>query len=332
MGRVRAAAVPVATVLVCLLAAGCAGGGGGRDRPGDAPALAAPRPGTSVAALEFLYSFENDAGAPYYPINGIAGCGYGPDGTLFFCDEQKGMVHYLDPSSRLWAEFDVPMARPYTPIDVRVDGFKVLVLDQAGGRIYRFDLGGTLLDTLLELRNLTPGFPITATAFDVDQDGRMVIADASGQQVLLLDTFMNLTMRLGGPGRMRDQMDHPAGIVFRSDGSFLVSDQGNRRLGLYGRLGFFEDDIGGDFDPGNRFVAPQGIDRDRFGNVFVADPGSGRIHVLDSRLRWGFSSGPEFGLQAAPLAPVDLAVGPGDLLAVSDRVRAALLVYRIVYE
>ncbi len=160
----------------------------------------------------------------------------------------------------------------------------------------------------------------------------MVIADASGQQVLLLDTFMNLTMRLGGPGRMRDQLDDPGGIVFRSDGSFLVSDQGNRRLGLYGRLGFFEDDIGGDFDPGNRFVAPQGIDRDRFGNVFVADPGSGRIHVLDSRLRWGYSSGPEFSLQAAPLAPVDLAVGPGDLLAVSDRVRAALLVYRIVYE
>jgi hypothetical protein len=111
-----------------------------------------------------------------------------------------------------------------------------------------------------------------------------------------------------------------------------VSDRANRRLALYGRLGFFEHTIGGEFVKDNPFVAPQGLASDRVGNVFVADLGSGEIHVLDRRLRPAFSTGPEFGLQAMPLAPVDVAVGPGDLLAVTDRSRSAVLVYRIIYE
>jgi len=158
------------------------------------------------------------------------------------------------------------------------------------------------------------------------------VTDVGRQQVLLLDSFLNLTLRLGDPGSLGDQFLDPMGLVFRADGSFLVSDQGNRRLALYGRLGFYEQAVGGVFDPDNRFVAPAGLDRDRFGNVFVADPGSGRIHVLDPGLRLLLSAGPDFSLQGAPLAPVDVAVGPGDQLAVSDPARGAVLIYRILYQ
>ena len=79
-------------------------------------------------------------------------------------------------------------------------------------------------------------------------------------------------------------------------------------------------------------MAPQGLDCDRYGNVFVADPGNGQIHALDHRLRLLFSAGPGMSLKAAPLGPVDVAVGPDDTLAVTDRVRSAVLLYRIIYE
>ncbi len=323
-------------VMGLVLLAGCGGGYGGHSAPGAANSTstvrAAPKAGTRVSALEFLYSFENDSSAPYFPVNGIAGCGYGPAGTLMFCDQKRGKVHALDPMRQTWYEFDTPVARPYTPLDVKVDGFKVLVLDPGGGKIYRFDLNGTLLDVLLDLDQVDPGFPIRATAFDVDQDGRMIITDESRQQVLLLDSFLNLTMRLGDPGSLRDQFQDPMGLVFRVDGSFLVSDQGNRRLDLYGRLGFFEDSFGGVYEVDNPFVAPAGLDHDRFGNVFVADPGNGRIHVLDPDLTLRLDAGPQFSLQGTPLTPVDVAVGPGDLLAVTDVARVAVLVYRIVYQ
>ncbi len=296
----------------------------GRSSDGTAPAA-------TVVGLDFLYSFENEDSAPYFPISGLAGVAYAPDGTLIFCDQKRGKVFGLDPMRQQWFEFDTPTSRPYAPLDAVVDGFKVLVLDTGGNRVWRFDLNGALLDVLADLDNIDPGYPIQPSAFAVDQDGRMIITDLGRQQVLLLDSFLNLTMRVGDPGSLGDQFHDPMGLAFRSDGGFLVSDQGNRRLCLYGRLGFFEDTVGGVFEVDNPFVAPAGLDTDRRGNVFVADPGNGRIHVLDPRLRPLLAAGAEFSLQGAPLTPVDVAVGPGDLLAVSDPARAAVLVYRILY-
>lgn len=335
--RVRPWARVIPAVLaVAALAAGCGGGysGAGRDPGGQAqPAeLRRPPAGTSPGSLDFLYSFENETSAAYFPIEGIAGCEYAQDGSLIFCDEKRGKVYGLDPRLQTWFEFDTPAARPYNPVDVRADGFKVLVLDMGGNQIFRFDQAGSQLDLLLDVGRVDPGYSAQASAFDVDQDGRMVIADVSAQQVLLLDAFLNLTMRLGGPGGLDDQFQEPSGIAFLPDGRFLVADRGNRRLCLYGRLGFFEAAVGGDFDLRNPFVAPQGLDRDRFGNVFVADLGNGLIHVLDPALRLLFSAGRGYTLQGTPMAPIDVAVGPDDLLAVTDRARSAILVYRIRYE
>ena len=76
----------------------------------------------------------------------------------------------------------------------------------------------------------------------------------------------------------------------------------------------------------------QGVTADQHGNLFVADQGNGRIHVLDRRQRFQPSIGDDFGLRGTPTAPVDVAVGPGELLAVTDRSRSAILVYQIIYE
>ena len=213
-----------------------------------------------------------------------------------------------------------------------VDGFKVLVLDMGGNAVYRFDLGGAYRDKVLDAQQIDPGVRAQFSAFAMDRDGRMVLTDVSEQQVMILDAFLALTMSVGGPGAGSDQLRDPSGLAFLPDGSFVVSDRANRRLAVYGRLGFFERTVGGEFVVDNPFVAPQGLACDRAGNLFVADMGSGEIHVLDRRQRLLFSAGPDLPLRAMPKVPVDVAVGPGDLLAVTDRARAAVLVYRIIYE
>lgn len=314
-------------LLVALTVGGC--GGGVRDLAREDMSRAV---GTTPVGLEFLTAYENVPGAAYFPLGGVAGCCYGPDGTLLICDEKRGMVHALDPRDLTWYAFDEPASRPYQPVDAVYDGLKVLVLDQTGASIQRFEPGGAWLDELVDLRELDPGDEPLATALAIDRDGRMVIGDATSQQVLLLDTFLSLYLRVGGPGTVSDQFRDPAGMVFLPDGGFLVADRGNRRLCRYGRNGFFEGTVGGDFMVDNPFVAPQGLDIDRFGNVFVADPAAGLLHVLDYRLRPLFSTGPELSLQAAPSVPVDVAVSPDGTLAVTDRSRAAILLYRIVYE
>jgi sugar lactone lactonase YvrE len=323
--------VPAALAAFGLAIAGCGGSAGSDVR--DAAREDMSRPvGATPIGLEFLTSYENVPGAAYFPLDGVAGCCFGPDGTLIVCDEKRGLVHALDPRDLSWYPFDEPGSRPYQPLDAVYDGLKVLILDHAGASVQRFEAGGAWLDELVDLRQLDPGDQPLATSMAMDRDGRMIIGDAASQQVLLLDTFMALHLRIGGPGTVSDQFRDPAGVVFLLDGGFLVADRGNRRLCRYGRNGFFEAAVGGDFEVGNPFVAPQGLDIDRFGNVFVADPGAGRVHALDHRLRLLFSTGPELSLQAAPSVPVDVAVSTDGTLAVTDRARAAILLYRIVYE
>ncbi len=319
--------VAVAIAVIGLLAGGCAGGASRAPRE-----EAVRSAGSTPVVLTFLTSYENVPSASYYPLDGIAGCCFGPDGTLLVCDEKRGVVHALDPRNLDWYEFDAPPMRPYQPIDAAYDGLKVLVLDRAGSAVQRYEVRGAWLDQLVDLRQLDPGNHPLANAMAVDRDGRMLIADGASQQILMLDSFLSLHLRAGGPGTVSDQFREPSGVAFMADGGFVVADRDNRRLCRYGRNGFFEDVVGGDFAVDNPFVAPQGLDVDRFGNVYVADPAAGRVHVLDHRLRLLFSIGPELSLQAAPVVPVDVAVSPDGVLAVTDRSRAAILLYRITYE
>jgi len=310
---------------------GCVSGSGGGHAASGPPEVPA-RPGTRVVALEYLQSFENEAGAVYFPLEDLARCAYSSDGTLVICDSGRGKVFGLDPRTRDWFEFDQPMVRPYRPVDVQVDGFKVLVLDNGSSSVFRFDLYGAYQDQILDIGNVDPGVISQGIAFDIDRDGRMVIADQAQRRVVLLDAFLSLDMQLGESGTSDDQFGFLGGLCFLPDGGILVSDPGNRRLCLYGRLGFFEGVIGGDFDPHNPFATPGGLDSDRFGNVFVADTGNALIHVLGPRLDLVFSAGREFPLRGTPTAPVDVAVGPDDLLAVTDQARSAIIIYRIIYE
>lgn len=324
-----------ALAAVLLAASGCGSGGAagsaGTVRTDEDPGRG-PRPGTTVTGVKFLYSWENEQDKIYFPLSGVAGCAFSPDGTLIVTDEQRGKVYGLEYDTRRWYQFDPAPSRPYRPLDVQVDGFKVLVLDGGGGTVQRFDLNGAWLDQLIDIQRVDPVDRAQMTAFAVDRDGRMVVTDISKQQVLLLDAFTNLVHRVGDPGSLDDQFNEPSGLAFLPDGGFVVSDQGNRRLALYGRLGFFEGTVGGDFDPHNVMVAPAGIAVDRYGNLFVADTGSGQVHVLDRRNRLLFSLGRDLPVDAAPVGPIDVAVGPDGVMAVTDRARSAILVYTILYE
>ncbi len=323
--------------LAAWLAAGCASNPspeGARDEtaPSSPPPEAPQAPGTVPISLDFLYVFENTRNAPYYPVEGIGGVAYAADGTLLFSDESGGRLHGLDPRSREWFLFDQPPDRPFRPVDVRVDGFSVLVLDIGSRLLLRFELNGAFKDRLLNFQYLDPVIPRLPSAFDVDRDGRQVYTDVAEPQVLIVDPFMALKQVVGEPGPHREQFDDPSGIVFLPDGGFLVADRGNRRLQRFNRLGYYEATVGGEFDIDNPMIAPQGLDCDSYGNVFLADPPRGGIHVFSRQLRYLFTLGSEAGLLAAPEIPLDVAVGPDDLLAVTDRGRQAVLVYRILYE
>lgn len=310
-----------------LLVTGCAGAGGSARSTAEVY-----REGSLPVALSFVRSWENVASEIYFPLEGLAGCAYTADGSLIVCDEKRGMLFGLDSGTGRWFEFTTPVVRPYRPVDVQVDGFKILVLDAGSRTVQRFDLSGSHQDEVIDFRQLDPGTSVLPGAFALDRDGRLVVTDLDQQQVLLLDSFFSLNSRLGGPGVQDDQFRDPRGIAFLPDGRIVVADTGNARLSRYGRMGFFEDTAGGRFDPDNPFLAPCGVAADRHGNLFVADLAGGRLLVLGRDMRPLPVIMPEGVDAALPLGPVDIAVGPAGQLAVTDRTRQAILIYRILYE
>lgn len=326
-------AVALVLVAAAWLAGGCASGGGAwQPAPGAQPG---PRPapeGVTPVAVELAYTFDNVRNADYFPFDGLAGVAWGDDGTLVVCDESRGKVHGLDPRTQTWYEFDAPNVRPYRPVAAKVDGFKVLVLDIGSRSLYRFDLGGVYQDRIVDFNAIDPAYDTVPGSFDVDLDGRVVVTDGGEDQVLVLDSFLALQSRVGQPGPHDEQFAEPSGVTFLPDGGFVVSDRDNRRLQRFNRLGYWEATMGGQFDVDNPFVAPQGLDCDRWGNLFVADPAAGVVHVLDARGRFLLDIGPDLDLQGSLLGPVAATVGPDDQLVVTDRLRSAVIVYRIIYD
>jgi len=282
--------------------------------------------------VAFQYAFTNVETADYFPFEGLSDVAWGEDGSLVVCDASRGRVHLMDPRTRTWGSLDNPGVRGFRPLAALIDGFKVLVLDGTSRAIYRYDLGGAYQDRIVDLSTIDPAYETTPRDFDVDLDGRMVLTDVGEQQVLMLDTFMGVQGRVGHPGPHREQFDQPVGICYLPDGGFVVADTGNRRLQRFNRLGYGTAMIGGMFDGGNPFVAPLGVAADRWGNVYVADFGAGVVHVVDGRDEVALTIGPDEALEGSLLAPVSVAVGPDQLLAVADRERHAVLVYRLIYE
>lgn len=215
----RSTPVLVIGLAVLLAVGGCSSGGSSEIRqPGDesvAPATRpAPRPGSTVVALEFLEAYENERTAFYYPIEGLAGCTFAPDGTLIFCDEKRGKIFGLEPGTHVWYEFDDPPSRPFRPLDVVVDGFKILALDSGSNKVFRFDMNGAWLDQVLDIRQADPSNIPQVTSFALDRDGRMLIADVSQQQVLLLDPFSACRCEWAPPVRSTTSSLIPADSLF----------------------------------------------------------------------------------------------------------------------
>jgi sugar lactone lactonase YvrE len=310
--------IPLATVLI-----GCAAGLGDGPSSGSTRLPALPRP----VDAHLIRIHELDQGRPLF--QSPAAAAWYVDGSLFVCDEKAGRVFGLDPSADRWFQFDQPGSRYFQPVDVRLEGFKVLVLDLDGRSLLRYTLGGAYQDQLVNFVHLDPGLERIPTAFDVDRDGRSVYCDASADQILLVDSAYGLEAVVGGHGVHDAQFREPAGIVWLPDGRFLVSDRANGRLCRYTGLGYPDGCTDRVLDPPSALLTPQGLDVDEDGTIFVADPAAGRVHVFDPDLHYLFSFGDDPDPGRALASPVDVAVGPDDRLAVCDPGRGAVLIFRL---
>ena len=183
-----------------------------------------------------------------------------------------------------------------------VQGGREYFLDVAGGR---WRIASHVLKTVAGDSGVKDGIPATAStlhfpnAVAADTAGNVLIADTGNHRIRRIDPTGRIETLAGNgePGFSGDggpataaQMDAPQGVETDAFGNVYVADTGNhriRRIDPTGRIetlaGNGEPGFSGDGGPATaaQMDAPQGVETDAFGNVYVADTGNRRVRRID---------------------------------------------------
>ena len=272
---------------------------------------------------------ESRRDAPWGALSAPAAVAVLPDSRFFLADRAQGIVHSFDRDARYVGGLDGPS--DVVPIDLADHGLLLFVLDGAARRILRYQADGVFRDVFLDVSRVAPSGNPDPSAFAIDRDGRVAIADARNNEVLVTGPFLDLDVVVAEWGTFEGQVDTPVGVAFGLDGILYVADRGNRRVQAFDRNGVFV--LGSKsvdaIDPD--LIAPSGIACDRWGNVYVADTGGGQVVVFTPDLQVVARIGTDDFDDGRLRRPVDCVVGPDDRLYVADDQRQALVVYEIAY-
>lgn len=221
-------------------------------------------------------------------------------------------------------EFQKPAQQPgFYPGDIELSGFFIYAIDPVERTLLRFDNRGAYRDILVKFEDVISGRRVTPAGLDVDESGRILIADMENHQVLLLDLYLSVELAFGSYGTHPGKFDSPRGVAFARNGNILVVDSGNRRIQVFDNGGTYLKTIPS--EESNPMVNPRRADIDKFGNVYVADPEAGRVFVFDEDGALIRSIVPD---GVADFRPTDIDVDRAGLIYVTDEANSSLFVFR----
>ncbi len=170
------------------------------------------------------------------------GISYGPDGSLYICDQESRSVMRLkqgDESVSRFAGFESRAEGRFDPVDVSASGgVDVFVLDGASSRVF-------LLDR--ELRRATlvyEGAPGEQDRFGLfrglahdRETGDFFLTDRANGAVMRLDLVSGIARAIGGFGSERRSLRVPSGIDVDGNGTLFVADPGSGAVAMIPRSG-----------------------------------------------------------------------------------------------
>lgn len=160
-----------------------------------------------------------------------------------------------------------------------------LVLSPDGTRLYVADVNNDAVKVLDPQTLETIGILGTSELsrpHDVafDPKGRLLVADTGNDRIAIYE--------LSGEGaRLVDEitgLSSPEGVVAAPDGTIYMTNVGRNNVEAW-RDGKRIARMGARGAGANEYVRPHDIDIDAAGNLYVSDPGSNRIQMLDDALR-----------------------------------------------
>ncbi len=204
-----------------------------------------------------------------------------------------------------WARRHHPTVTPTdtpTPADTPTFTPTPQPLSWTGEKFYTFDAmwgsKGSGLDQLSDPEGVQIG-----------SDGKMVIADAGNNRILIWNEDGKPLTAYGAFGtnavwRNPPQFNHPSGLYVDSSKNIFVADTLNHRVVVLDEHGLVVSSWGSQGVTNGLFNMPRGIVKDHYGNIWVLDTGNSRIQNF-SRLgifqfAWGLY-GSDPGLLNLPI-------------------------------
>jgi DNA-binding beta-propeller fold protein YncE len=218
----------------------------------------------------------------------------GPLGQLFLADVGRNTVVRIDTLLNMLYEFEAPEDQlEIQPYDIAVSGFQVYVIDAASNTLLRFTDTGAFLDVLRSFREERIETP---RAVDIDPAGRVLLVNEARHTGRVLDETQQEERLVGGFGSRHGELSAPSGGAFAPDGSFFLSDTGNRRVQHFSRVGNLEPSYFAGIEE------PRGMCTGPYGGLWVTDAAAPGLHwYAPSSLQHAFLELPE-------MRPIDVCI------------------------
>jgi virginiamycin B lyase len=241
----------------------------------------------TIAADGVVTSFDLPVLGPLVP--GLVGCAFGPDGRLYFSDQNNKKAVAFDPITQQFSIYSIPT--PNTGIAGLIFGAdgNAWIMITGNNAIRRMTVVGTFLPVIQLASGRYPHGP------SICPDGNVWIAEVNGNRVARLDPSGQVTELL-----LPQSASRPFSTACGLDGMYFTEG-----VGRIGRVDYSTLQIT-QWKTANAKSNPTGIAVSN-GSVYFSETGIGKIGVMPV----GGGSIAEFAIPLRGASPDKMTDGPG---------------------
>jgi DNA-binding beta-propeller fold protein YncE len=188
---------------------------------------------------------------------------------FLYCDRSRGVIVAVDVTSGGQYDFLGPEGRFEDPVDMRIEGNTLYVLDAGNSSLMTFDVSGVQVNqiTLTDENGESLRY---AAAFDIDtSSSRILVLDQVKARVCVYDRSGVFITSFGSFGSGEAGISRGGDICVVSNGHVLVSDRYQGRIAVFDGDGDFVDFIDSETAESPDLHIPVGIAADETGLVYV---------------------------------------------------------------
>src|SRR5262245_29074491 len=204
------------------------------------PGWAAPPPDTLITArpdTTLLWWPGVALSNPWTPVAALLL----PTQDLLVADKAQNRLYLLHGRDASPTRLPEPSPAPveWTALS-GAPGLALYALDGPGGKVHQFDFKGNYLGVAVDVDAMAVANElgrVDARGLAVDRSGRAVVTDRQNDRVLLFGPGWSFLGVLGETGSGLGAWRRPTAAAASEKGSFLVVDEGNRRVVLLDAVG-----------------------------------------------------------------------------------------------